>query len=361
LSFHLIVASFNGFNEVRAVVMNFHSVIAALVATVVLLGSESQAAPGEEDPARTAFREGTVHFEAGRYGEAAGEFRKAYELKPSWKLLYNIGQSEAASRNYGLALQAFERYLAEGGDELETDRRDEVLAEVERLRKMVGALVVIGPEGATVEVDEHPRGQLPLPGPLMISAGIKHQVAVISEGERLLERPVLLSGGQRIEVRVDGPDEEEAPPEVPAVEEPGGRSIEEPVMESESGEARRPRPLFWVGLGSAIAAGVGAGITWGLAAVAKGDYETARDDYRVLDPDAAGYESEEASTWKEMDDSRGKSETLNGVAIGLTALTGALAVGTVVIHFVDNRDDELGPTDEAIAWSVYPGGVAGTF
>jgi Flp pilus assembly protein TadD len=53
---------------------------------------------GAADDAKRAYEEGVSHFESGRFPEAADAFRKAYELKPIWKLLYNIGQSEAAAK-----------------------------------------------------------------------------------------------------------------------------------------------------------------------------------------------------------------------------------------------------------------------
>ena len=110
-----------------------------LVFSLIFTGAVARA-QDDEDEAMTFFKKGIDLFNSESYEEAAEAFRKAYELKPNWKLNYNIGQSEAAAKRLGLALQAFEAYLSQGGDDIPTERRDEVLKEVERLRKMVGAV-----------------------------------------------------------------------------------------------------------------------------------------------------------------------------------------------------------------------------
>ena len=96
----------------------------------------------QSDDAKAAFEEGKRLFAQKKYADAADQFRAAYEFRESWKLLYNIGQAEAAATRYGLAMEAFEQYLAEAGDEIDEERRNEVLEEIVRLRNMVGELSV---------------------------------------------------------------------------------------------------------------------------------------------------------------------------------------------------------------------------
>jgi hypothetical protein len=48
------------------------------------------------DEAKELFHDGIDAFERGDYKQAAEAFRKAYTAKESWKVLYNIGQAEAA-------------------------------------------------------------------------------------------------------------------------------------------------------------------------------------------------------------------------------------------------------------------------
>lgn len=105
------------------------------------------------DNARGLFREGAAFFKKSEYSKAAESFRAAYKMRPNWKVLYNIAQSEAAAKRHGLALTAFERYLALGGDDVVEARQKEVEKEIERLKKMVGYVTVEAPEGATILVD----------------------------------------------------------------------------------------------------------------------------------------------------------------------------------------------------------------
>ncbi len=117
--------------------------------TVGLVFSAAPCLHADDDEAKAAFEEGKRHFHAEEFEEAADAFRKAHELKPNWKLLFNIGQSEAAAKRFGLALEAFETYLAQGGDEVQVDRRDEVLSEIKQFRDMTGFLELEGRVGKT--------------------------------------------------------------------------------------------------------------------------------------------------------------------------------------------------------------------
>ena len=65
------------------------------------------------------------------------ELRRAYELAPSYKLLFNIGQVHLQKSDYASALDSFERYLAQGGDKIARKRRREIEALVEKLRQRV--------------------------------------------------------------------------------------------------------------------------------------------------------------------------------------------------------------------------------
>jgi len=71
-----------------------------------------------EQTARDAFKRGIGLVEKAQYQEAAKAFADAYTLQPSWKILYNIGQCQAALKEYGLAIENFERYLTDGGDDV---------------------------------------------------------------------------------------------------------------------------------------------------------------------------------------------------------------------------------------------------
>jgi tetratricopeptide (TPR) repeat protein len=108
--------------------------VAILLMIGVLLLTVNVNAGTKIEEAEVAYGKGRDLFEQGKYVKAAGSFRKAYELKPNWKILYNIGQCEAAAKRHGLALKAFEEYLSRGGDDIPPERKDEVPAEISRLK-----------------------------------------------------------------------------------------------------------------------------------------------------------------------------------------------------------------------------------
>ena len=174
-----------------------------LVCSATLAADDGVAPDDAESRARLAFQRGTELFSDEQYAAAADAFREAYREKPSWKIQFNIAQAESAAKRYGLALRAFELFLADGGDEIGVERKDEVLAEIRRLRLMVASVDVRGPDGARVLIDDVERGVIPLEGPIKVTAGKRHKLTVVQDESTLLERNVLLSGGDETTVEVE--------------------------------------------------------------------------------------------------------------------------------------------------------------
>ena len=157
-----------------------------------------------KDLAKSAFVKGTEYFSQEKYIEAAKQFWVAYEIKRTWKLLYNIAQSEAAAKKYGLALEAFEKYIAESGDDISKDRRDEVIDEIKALSEMVGDITVTGKSGEIVKIDQVVRGRLPLISSIPVAAGLSHSVSVTSfDGKILYQREIRLRSGQVVNINVN--------------------------------------------------------------------------------------------------------------------------------------------------------------
>jgi tetratricopeptide (TPR) repeat protein len=102
--------------------------IVALI--VVLVGRGLFADDNDTQAAAEHFKKGVSLFKENKKDAAVKEFKTAFELKPSWKIMYNIGQCEASLKRYGMAIEAFEQYLGEGGDEVSVERRDVFRREV---------------------------------------------------------------------------------------------------------------------------------------------------------------------------------------------------------------------------------------
>ncbi len=169
-------------------------VVGTILLSVPVAFAQDQEALTE---ARTRFTRGLELYEAGDYEAALAEFTRAYEVAPHFAVLYNIAQVKAQLVRYPEAVETFERYLAEGGDQIAAPRRAEVEEELRRLGALIGriALVVENPERATVYVDDTEIGRTPLGSPLRVSAG-RHVIEVRAEGFLPTRRLVTVAGGE---------------------------------------------------------------------------------------------------------------------------------------------------------------------
>ncbi|MBN2717627.1 MAG: hypothetical protein JXX14_17375 [Deltaproteobacteria bacterium] len=163
------------------------------------------------------FNAGTALFEKREYVAAADKFRASYALKPSYKILYNIGQAEAAAKRYGISLQAFEQYLSDGGDDIAQTRQNEVRDEIKRLRDITGIIEVAAPDGVEVFIDGVSRGLFPASRRIPVAASVVHEIYVrTGDGAQLPAIQASVSGGDSVTVdftvrEADPPAESAAP------------------------------------------------------------------------------------------------------------------------------------------------------
>lgn len=149
-------------------------------------GASDVAAPKEMTPkeaeAVKRFKRGIELFEEGNSEAAQIEFQRAYELNPSWKLLYNIAICYRAEKDYVAALEAFERYLEEGGANVPSDRRQAVEEAIGTLKPRIGRIsVTANVPGARVAIDDIAKGTIPLSGPIPVNPG-RRRVTVSMDG-----------------------------------------------------------------------------------------------------------------------------------------------------------------------------------
>ncbi len=288
--------------------------------------------------AKAAFSEGLEFFRSEKYTEAASSFRRAYNIKPNWKILYNVGQSYAASKNHGLALEAFDRYLSKGGDDVSDMRQEEVVAELARLRNIVGSLEVEAPMNSMVLVDDIERGRTPLPGALKVAAGVNHSVLIEYMGDVILSRIVRVSSGDTAIVSVAVPNDtaavasavpEDLPSEVVDEKEKDEVEKKESTTKPSEVEKEKPSPLKtvgWVMVGVGAAALAGGAVTGIMTTTKAGDLED-----RCPDQNCPG-ESE-----KELRDSVDALALTTDI---LLPVGGAIAVTGVVLLIIGYRNAE---------------------
>lgn len=307
------------------------------VAHPVVAGESAEDAA--EGTAKEAFDQGNELFLQGNYSEAAKAFRTAYQIKPTWKLWYNIGQAEVAATHLGAGLVAFENYLAKGGDLVPAERSEEVLSEIRRIRELVGSLEVIAEPGCVVRVNGEVRGTTPMSGLIKLAAGMDHKIAVEREGAILFERTVRLSGGDERTITVPKqeaaiaatPEAVAVQPPAPVVEEKTAEPVTVVPTNSEIAPAVPPAPTDSKKLkiggivlltGGAVALAIG-GVT-GAAAFSKSG---------SLDEECPNNKCSETTAVDDMY----TSQTLGTVSTLLFAVGGAMAITGAVLLIANKR------------------------
>lgn len=143
---------------------------AATAAGVVAPGPD---APSDADAerAKQLYALGAEAFAARRNADAIRYFRRASELVPSAKLIYNIGLAYEEMGDTGRALAAYRRYLRQDA-EADATRRDELRRRIASLEQRLAEtgvqqlLVTSEPPGATVRVAGRALGLTPWAGEL---------------------------------------------------------------------------------------------------------------------------------------------------------------------------------------------------
>ena len=119
--------------------------------------------------ARLRFERGAEAFRAGRYREAADQFRQADRLEPSPKLSYNAAKAYDLMGDHKNALAAYREYLRRLPDAQNLQQTRGRIHELEGILRTEGVqqvTVLSKPLGATLLIDGEPRGVTPWTGEL---------------------------------------------------------------------------------------------------------------------------------------------------------------------------------------------------
>jgi hypothetical protein len=195
---------------------------AARFAALILFGALtalprwSAAQPADADPkasgdaaveARTRYGRGIKLYGDGDFKLALIEFTRAYELAPSFRILYNIGQVNLQLNNYAAARRAFEKYLEEGGKKIPPRQVQAVEKELASLRARTATLTITSNvDGAQVLLNGVPVATTPVKEPLLVDAG-QHTVRIEMGGRTPASRFVTLAGGDdtKLELPLEAP------------------------------------------------------------------------------------------------------------------------------------------------------------
>jgi len=209
----------------------------------------------EADPkaaAKTHFERGVAAFNENRLAEAASEFSSAYDLTHAFKILYNVGQVNAALGDAVAAVDAYEKYLAQGGNAIPSERKQAVQAELEKQRDRIGTVTLqVEPEGAEIRVDGKLVGKAPLSEALRLTEG-KREVVVIASGydAGVRELKVAPKSQMEIEIKLD---------KVSGKNDNGPTVASEPQMPAPSPITSNPSPATHAVPANSSAPSVGSG------------------------------------------------------------------------------------------------------
>lgn len=133
-----------------------------LTAHAPVVSAQAKKPPAVSEAAKKHFQAGVDFLtdpDGARYEEALREFRAAYADSPSWKILGNLGLSALKLERNGEALDAYERYLKEGGKDIEAAERAQIEKDLRLLRSSSTPLTLSaqGVSGDVELIDQRPK------------------------------------------------------------------------------------------------------------------------------------------------------------------------------------------------------------
>jgi hypothetical protein len=304
-----------------------------LLLTLVAQTTPPPNTPDAKTKAQILLKEGARLYEQGSLVEALEKFNQAYAEFASPKLLYNIGQTCRDLGRPAEAMEAFERFLAEAPD-ASFDMTAEARNSVAELRVKLGRLhIQCTTPKAEISIDGKVVGLSPLPDLLWATPG-KHQVTA--------RHPDTTPAVEDVEVQIGSVDTVNlvlhplakivvATPPIVTKLDVRDNASPQPQNTAEADKGFwLGRTWTWVAAGSAVALAGGAMI---VGASMKSKFDSLN---RSCGSASTGYPGCNESDINSL-------YTKKNVANILWGLSGAAAVTTGVLFFVEGRSISLSP------------------
>lgn len=238
---------------------------------------------GVSDEARQHFNAGVALLrdpDGARYEEAYREFKVAYEISSSWKVLGNLGLAAMKLERDGDAIQAFERYLGEGKKEIDAAERADIERDLSTLKSAAVTVTLrFAPTDATLTDERTPVQGAPVRnryqsqrGELTLRVRPGHHVMTATvDGKPPLTFEFDAEPGSAQQHSFDF---DAAAPPAPVAQPAATSSLAPPPGRPSARE--RPVPTgVWIGLVATGVCAVGAGVTGALALGKKSDFDAA--------------------------------------------------------------------------------------
>jgi hypothetical protein len=323
-----------------------------VIATLILLTTLAQASAPAVNPqaklkAKTLLGEGTRLYESGEFAPALEKFTQAYTEYASPKLLYNIAQTQRALGRLAEAMESLERFLLDPPDDSPEMTADAHTAMAEIQAKLGRLRIDCNTTRAEISVDGKMVGLAPLkdmlwaaPGKHQITARHPDMIPIVQDAE------VAVGSIRNVELTLVSLAAQETGGIVPVDDKIGrsvanseGRPSRLPASEVTVGETRNGddgprshRVWTWVAGGTTVAL-VGAATVLSLATQSKFNSLNESCGSKSTGWPSAGCSESEISSVT------GRRNTANV----LWALSGAAAVTTGVLFFVEGRRVDVAP------------------
>jgi len=170
----------------------------ALAPVPMAFGKEPSKA--QLDEAHGHLEKGLQLYKEGAFEASLVELERAYEIAPTFKLLYNIALVQKQLNDFASSLKTFERYLAEGGSDVPEAKRKEAEKEIATLRSRVATVsVAVNVDGAEIFLDDVSVGKSPLATALTVNPG-KRKIYATKEGYAQSTKQVNVAGSETAKV-----------------------------------------------------------------------------------------------------------------------------------------------------------------
>lgn len=306
------------------------------LALPTLSAAQSEFSAERKQKASEHFDRGVELYSEGNLDAALVAFERAYELAPTYHVLYNLGQIQAERHEYVAALELFEKYLADGDSSISAERKAQTREEVSKLRERVAELWVdTNVEDAQLFVDDKLVGSLPLSQNVLVNPGVS-RLRVEKDGYRTATRSVKVTSGERLSVEVLLGE----PTHKPEARDDG------PTQAPTPDKTASYRP-FWISSAAAVLAG-GTALTFGLLT-------------RAADRDLTSELGNFPLRASNVDAQRSKIKMYAGLTDGFGAAT-VVAVGFAMYFLIAPPERPTRARDVALHRSLHvlpsPGGMA---
>jgi hypothetical protein len=302
------------------------------------------AAVGE---ARKHFQRGITFYKDADYRSALVEFQEAYRISPSYKLLFNIAQTQEELGDFAAALTSLRAYAEQGGKELDRARHAQVDADEKRLEAHVATVTIeVNEPDAEISADADKHlvlGKSPLAAPVLLNGGAWTFHAK-KNGFTAAESSLSLAGGDRAKLALTlSPEVASPPPPPPPVVASPPPPQSKPVEQQPRAHTSPSMTPVYVSGGLTIALAAGATVTGVLALGAKSDYDKALD--QVGEPGLSSARS------------RTRTLALTTDILGGAAIAGAVV--TVILYATRGGEKNGEEKERAVSFDVT--GIHGRF